>query len=125
MKKNVGVWIDQRRAVIVQLHEGGDEVHSITCGVESSVARSNGGEHNHSGPLFPALVTEYYDSILTLLQGMDDVLILGPGEAKVELSVRMNGDTLGEHIAGIENEGPMTDDQLAARVRKHFMPLSA
>jgi hypothetical protein len=120
MKEDVGVWIDHRKAVVV--HVSGEEVNieSIVSGTEKHVRFSGQGAEDHREHRFSNHLKEYYEKVIRLLQDAGSILIMGPGEAKVELSVRLKGDNLGDHIEGIEAEDKMTDGQIVAKVREHF-----
>ena len=116
--ENVGVWIDHQRAVIVRLSGEEKKIQSIIAGSEKqSTAEHSKGPH-HNG--FNSEVKEYYDRVISCLHDSASILILGPGEAKVELSVRLKGDSLGEYIAGIETAEEMTDGEIVERIREHF-----
>ncbi len=60
------------------------------------------------------------DRVVSHIRDPDAILILGPGEAKVELKARLESEALGGHIAGIETVDKLTERQLAAKVREHF-----
>ena len=64
---------------------------------------------------------KYYDRVVSFIRDADAILILGPGEAKGELKSRLEGQALGGHIVGVETVDKMTDHQIAATVRKHFL----
>ena len=49
------------------------------------------------------------------------ILLFGPGEAKGELKKRIERDKLGGRIVGVETVDKMTDRQIAAKVRQHFL----
>ena len=120
----MGVWIDHRKAVIIRLTDDGEEIQSIESGMEKHVRHSGFGAEDQTDNRFTNHLKEYYGKVKSLLQGADAVLIFGPGEAKVELGIRMKGETLGEHVAGIETEDKMTDGQIAAKVREHFLSVA-
>jgi hypothetical protein len=63
----------------------------------------------------------YYEGIISLIRDADSIWIFGPGEAKVELENRMKNELLGARIVGIETVDKMTDHQIAAKVRDHFL----
>ena len=63
----------------------------------------------------------YYDRIITIIRDADSILIFGPGEAKVELENRLKRESLEGCIVGIETVDKMTDHQIAAKVRDHFL----
>lgn len=120
MEHHVGVWVDHERAVIVQLTDAGYETRSVESGMTD--------EHRHLASAgadllkynYASHLNAFYEKIITALHGSDSVLILGPGEEKVELGVRIPGSTIGERIAGIETTSALTDAQIAARIRSHF-----
>ena len=47
-------------------------------------------------------------------------LLIGPGEAKSELQKRLEEESLGGRIVGIETADKMTDGQITAAVRRHY-----
>jgi hypothetical protein len=62
--------------------------------------------------------------VTSTLQEAGHVLILGPGEAKGELRKHMERASSAGHITGFETVDKMTDRQVAARTREHFMKLN-
>ena len=120
-KSNVGLWIDHREAIIVSIANGVEKFHSIESGVEKHVRFSGGKPDDQVDNKFNNHLNEYYDKVKAYLREADSILILGPGEAKVELSVRLKGDALGDRIEGIETTDKMTQHQIAAKVRQHFL----
>ena len=63
---------------------------------------------------------KYYDMIIARIRPAKAVLILGPGEAKVELNARLEREALGGIVAGVETVDKMTPGQLSAKVRDYF-----
>lgn len=63
--------------------------------------------------------------MVSCIRDADSILILVPGEAKGELKKRLEKDNLGGHIVGIEPAGEMTDPQIVAKVKEHFLHQSA
>jgi hypothetical protein len=59
-------------------------------------------------------------TVFSLIRDADSILLLGPGEAKVELRKRIENEDLCGRIVGIETVGRMTDRQIAAKVRQHY-----
>lgn len=121
MNKNAGVWIDHRKAVIVRFTESGEEIHSILSEIEKHVRSSDSTQEGKQDHRYTNHLNEYYDKVTSFVRDADSILIFGPGEAKVELGIRMKGDTLGDQIAGIETADKMTDGQITAKVREHFL----
>jgi len=51
----------------------------------------------------------------------DAVLILGPGEAKLELEERLSrASNTSERTVDVETSAALTDQQLLAQVKEHF-----
>ena len=122
MKKTVGLWIDHKKAVIVFLAGNDAEIRMVT----SNLARP----HRQSGVATAADdirqrkstfdLGSFYDEVIACIRGAEEIFILGPGEAKGELSKRF-ADYLRRRIVGIEAADRMTDPQIVAKVREHFL----
>jgi len=125
MKSNMGVWIDHRKAVIVSLTENGEKTTRIISGMEKHVRFSGGAEdsaaEDQRDRRFTGHLDKYYDKVVSRIRDADSILILGPGEAKAELRARLEGEALGGRIVGMETVDKMTDHQIAAKVRQHFL----
>jgi hypothetical protein len=127
MKKRVGLWIDHRKAVIVIVTEAGEEIKEITSNMKKHV-RFTGGTASQDGSTedvrdrqFGNHLNSYYDAVVTVIRGADTIQIFGPGEAKGELAKRLEHDGVKERILVIETVDKMTDRQIAAKVREHFL----
>ena len=133
MKKEVGVWIDHKKAVIVT--GDGGTIEKLESNMEEYV-RSNGGIHGKTpsgAQVFPAEdlrdrhfvehLNKYYAEVIAQLRDAVSILIFGPGEAKFELEKRLRHDELHKHIIGIESTDKLTDRQIAAKVRNFFTSL--
>jgi hypothetical protein len=124
MKNNVGLWIDHRKAVIVSLKDKVEKTMRVLSHMEKHVRYSGGAQaasaEDQRDRRFAGHLRQYYDRVLLSIRGADAILILGPGEAKVELGILLESEALGGRIARIETVDKMTDRQLVARVRKHF-----
>ena len=125
MKNNVGVWIDHRKAVIVSLAGEVEKTRRIISHMEKHVRFSRGANEasaeDQRDRRFTGHLGKYYERVVSCIRDADSILILGPGEAKIELKTLLKREALGGHIAGIETVDKMTDRQLAVKVRKHFL----
>lgn len=134
MKTSAGLWIDHREAIIVILSVKGTETMRIKSHVEKQLRRV--GELAEGS--FPALevppddarereyqgdLARYYDEVISHLRSVDEILIFGPGEAKIELKKRMGKAKCSPRILTLETEDKMTEPQIVAHVREHFQPL--
>lgn len=126
MKKNIGLWIDHRKAVIVMVTEEGEELMKITSNMEKHVRYTdgNGSEDGSSEDVrdrqFGNHLNSYYDQVIAVLRGADSIQIFGPGEAKGELEKRLEHEGLKAHILAVETMDKMTDRQISAKVRERF-----
>jgi hypothetical protein len=135
MKRKVGLWIDHRKAVIVFLAGEAEEIKCIKSNVEKQDRRSTGSRHegrfeSQSAPAgdrheraFMGHLNIYYDEVISCIRDAESILIFGPGEAKGELKKQIEREGLGGHIVGVETVDEMTDGQIAAKARQHFLSL--
>lgn len=124
MTREVGVWIDHRKAVIAILAGETEQVLQVTSNMEkhvrySGAAREDSAEDQRDRR-FTGHLNKYYDQVIGWIRDADSILILGPGEAKVELEERLGREALRGRVVGIETVDKMTDRQVAARVRQRF-----
>ncbi|MDR3611170.1 MAG: hypothetical protein P4L27_11450 [Ignavibacteriaceae bacterium] len=124
MKKEVGLWIDRRRAAIVTVKNGDMEMRQVNSDIEKQ-ARYSGGTLNISEDdiverRLENHLRKYYDEVISNIQDAEAILIFGPGEAKIELKKRIDGKSFIGKKVFIETEDKMTDRQITAKVKKHF-----
>jgi stalled ribosome rescue protein Dom34 len=123
MQKTVGLWIDHKKAVVVFVDGRDTELQVISSDIEK--------HHRHSGVATPAddirqrelteHLNRFYDEVVHCIRDTESILVLGPGEAKGELSKRLEKDNLGRRIVGIKTSDKITDKQIIALVRGYFL----
>jgi NADPH-dependent 2,4-dienoyl-CoA reductase/sulfur reductase-like enzyme len=136
----LGIWLDHSRAEVVEIQ--GDEVRHST--VESEVGRKHramGGtrmprrgsftspgasEHRverHRGEQ----IARFYKRLLPAIRAADRVLVVGPGEAKMELAAEVERQkSLQGRIEAVKTQPLLTPNQLIALVKRHFkVPVAA
>jgi peptide subunit release factor 1 (eRF1) len=125
MKKEIGLWIDHKEALIAFASGDDAEVKRVESDMEKHGRFSGGAaaatEEDIRDRRFGNHLQKYYDEVIVLIRDADSILILGPGEAKTELKKRLEGQHLGERIVGVEAADKMTEGQVAAKVREHFL----
>jgi hypothetical protein len=122
MKKEVGLWIDHRQAVIVIVTDKGEEIRRIRSNMEKHVRFASGSSEDGSAEdvrdrQFRNHLNRYYDDVIVCIRDAELIQIFGPGEAKSELKKCLESEELKGHIIGIETVDKMTDRQIAAKVR--------
>jgi hypothetical protein len=132
MLKEVGLWIDHRQAVIVITLNREESIKRITSDMEKHVRYSGASEASGEGAShsdtseggkerrFDDQLNRYYDEVISYLDDATTILIVGPGEAKVELQKRLESHGLSDRVAAVKTADKMTDDQIATYVRQHF-----
>ena len=135
MKRKVGLWIDHRKAVLVIVTHEGETIEVIRSHVDKRDRPSGGARGSRSRTLygpqdvlaedkgqrrFAGHLSRYYDKVISSIRDADSILIFGPGEAKGELTKRLEREELRGRIVGIETIDKMTDRQIAAKVRLRF-----
>ncbi|MDO9130072.1 MAG: hypothetical protein Q7U34_09420 [Anaerolineales bacterium] len=133
MKKEIGLWIDHREAIVVILTDGGEEIKHITSNNGKHI-RYSGSSHSKTPEGLKEVTSEdqrdrkfgnqlnkYYDEVIAAIRDAESIQIFGPGEAKGELEKRIEHEGLKAHILAIETVDKMTDRQISAKVREHFL----
>jgi hypothetical protein len=125
MNKNVGLWLDHNKAVIVSITNNGEERRIITSDMEhyvrySSNVPGDGSEEDVRDRRFWNHLGEYYDKVIAQIGEAKSIQIFGPGEAKYELRKRLESRGMLENIVSIDDAGSLTDRQVAKRVRERF-----
>lgn len=142
MINKIGIWIDHTKAVIV--FAAADQVTAKT--VESAVgphARYSGrakyptpggsqdgrGEKKYEAR-FRQELDRYYDEVIGLVAPVgqgdqagrpEEILIFGPGEAKLELRERFGRNkALSERLLEVETADKLTEAQIVAHVKERF-----
>jgi len=88
MKKEIGLWIDHRKAVIVIITDEGEEIKKITSNMEKHV-RFTGGTASEDGsteecarPTFGNHLNSYYDQVIAVLRDATRSRSLAPARQK-------------------------------------------
>lgn len=132
MSDNAGVWIDHKKAVIVIGGQDAPVTVSSDIGTHARHAGGGGGypgsnssqtggserreEHRHENEL-----NRYYDEVIGRLGHPKSLLVLGPGEAKLELQKRLpHAMPNPQPVVAVEAADHLTDAQIVAKVREHF-----
>lgn len=132
MKNKVGLWIDHRKALVITVTDQGVETHLTISRAEKQLRRTGssplkGRFDDFEAPAdstrkraFMNHLNAYYDAVIASIGDADEILILGPGEAKNELRKRLQRNHLESRIADVKALDKMTDRQISARVQKYF-----
>jgi stalled ribosome rescue protein Dom34 len=114
------VWLDHKEAHVM---------HISPEDVEKSVvhpAKPHKKLHSKSGTVGAGKAAEdhaYYHAIVEALQGAQEVLVVGPAQAKLQLikHIHSHDQAMTDKIVGVETTDHPTDGQLVAYARKYFV----
>jgi len=124
MKKEVGLWIDHREAVIVTLQDETEDIKRIDSDVEKRVRYSgtteNGTGEDKRDRRIEGHLEHYYDAVMAAMQDATAVLIMGPAEAKNEFHKHLEVHQPTIKIVNVEAADKMTDAQIVAKIRRNF-----
>lgn len=132
MQKQVGLWIDHRKVVIVTIENGTVETREIESNMEKHTRFSSGSHsktaNDPQGPdsedsrdrQFGDHLDKYYEKIKSIILNADSIWIIGPGEAKIELESYLKNHAICGSIAGVEPADKLTNKQITSKVRSYF-----
>jgi hypothetical protein len=137
MSKNVGLWIDHESAFLVELSNGDETRKRMNSDVERHTRAHGGARRAAPGGVEVASenkadrrrmnqIKGWMREVITAVADADRIYILGPGEAKRELLREMEKrKEMGGKIVGMDSATPMTDNQIAAKIREYYSDSNA
>jgi stalled ribosome rescue protein Dom34 len=125
MKKEVGLWIDHKKAVIFSLADEGAKIKRISSELENNIRFSGVVQkesvEEHEDKRLTGHLNNYYNEVIDYICDAESILIFGPGETKRELKKRLESRKLHQKVVGFETVDKMTDNQIVAKVRQRFL----
>lgn len=132
MKKQIGLWIDHQKAILVILENDKQEVQRFESNLERHVRfQQEADAKTADGPQyftretrmdrrFHDHLSKYYQQVISAVSGAERLLVLGNGEAKYEFEKQLKRSRRTAPRLHIETADKMTERQIAAKVRKYF-----
>ena len=113
------IWIDHQEAHVMFLSEDASEAEVIRSKTTHAHLHHKGGEVG-SGRL--ALDSKYLHSVINAVNESKEILVLGPGSAKLELikHAHKHDANIAEKIVGVETVDHPSDKEILAYARKFF-----
>jgi stalled ribosome rescue protein Dom34 len=118
MTRHVAVWIDQQEAKIYHIDAASTDATKVASpGPHVHRHPTVTAEHNH-----PADAPHFYADVVRALQDAQEILIVGPAKAKLELIkyVHKHHPAMEPRIVGVETVDHPSDGQLVAYARRYF-----
>jgi len=112
------VWIDHRAAQVFDFDQNDSTHHSIKSHEPRHIhhkSGSTGAGHEHESHAYLKAVAE-------ALAESHEILIAGPGAAKIELMtwLTQHAPATAKHVCGVETLERVTDNEIVAFARKFF-----
>ena len=130
MDRNIGLWIDHKQAYVISDQDGIVEVipSQIEPPAHYSGGTQLGGKLNQKADTefrksdrFRLQMKKYYQQVISALRDANSILIMGPGEAKIEFEkALMKYKSLQNRVLKVETADKMTKNQMSAYVRKFY-----
>ena len=114
------VWIDHQEAHVIQFNAESHECARVTT------KSKHGHIHQKAGVLtghHQVSSQAYLHEVVGAIAGSNEILIVGPGVAKLELIKHINHHDvkISNKVVGIETVDHPTDGQLLAYAKKYFL----
>ncbi|HSQ44404.1 MAG TPA: hypothetical protein VLM16_05380 [Ginsengibacter sp.] len=134
MKKQAGVWIDTKQAVIIFLKKNSEDIKIVDSTIEGR-ARDAGGKKLFSrfGIQFSNVqkkkatrktheLQDYFKEVVNEIKDTEEVVLFGPAKMKTELEKYMLNESLqGPVIKRVEAaDNKMTQNEKVAWVKKFY-----
>jgi len=133
MKKNIGIWIDTKHAVIIKLSNDSHSLKIIASNIDTRERVA--GETKKFGRFGNQYLTyeknrlhrkndqtnQYLKSLLKEIQNCDAVVLFGPAKMKKVFEKEIKGNMqISNKLVGVYNSDLMTENQMVAWVKKYF-----
>lgn len=130
--KNVGIWIDKRKAKIVSIEAENESLDTIVSDIEDFHISGGSGTRLKGGPQDVVQdskylerekhqLAEFFKEIVICIAGADAIVIFGPAQtgAKLYNELLEKHSQFHHKIISIEKADNMTDNQIMAWVKNY------
>ena len=116
--RHAAVWIDHNEAKIFHLTPDGFDASTF----EAPPRHVHRHQEATAERQHPADSARYYHEVARALEGVKEILVVGPATAKLEFvkHVHKHDRDLVDRIIGVETVDHPTDNQLVAHARRYF-----
>jgi len=131
--KNIGIWIDKKKAKIVSIEAGNERLDTIMSDIEDFNIHGGSGTRLKGGPQDVVQdrkylerekhqFAEFFKDVVTYIVGADSIVIFGPaqtGEKLYKVLLEKHSQFHHKNVS-IEKADSMTDNQIKAWVRNYY-----
>ncbi|WP_418264589.1 hypothetical protein [Flavobacterium faecale] len=134
MKKQTGIWIDTKKAIIVTIDGQNESITEILSDIENPVHHNGegnkgaffGDQHVNSEKTFDERkkhqTNNYLKNVISKVAEADELYVFGPAETKNKLQQKINSEKteIATKLKLVETADSMTQNQVVAQVKKFF-----
>jgi len=133
MKKQTGIWVDSKKAIIVTLQNGQEQTDIIESNLENRIYHDkegdkgtfNGTRHSNNEKKFEERrsnqMNDFIKQITSHIAAADEIYIFGPAETKIKLKTEIENDKhLIEKLVKVEASDQITTNQIVAKTKEYF-----
>ncbi|AOW20668.1 hypothetical protein [Urechidicola croceus] len=133
MKKNIGIWIDKKKAKIVTIENDSENLKTLESNVEDFHIGGGSGTKMKGGPQDVVQdskylerekhqLKDYFKDVIQEIKSADQLVIFGPAETNEKLRKELNENyqEIGSKVKGVIKADSMTDNQIIALVREYY-----
>lgn len=135
MKKQTGIWLDSKEANFIELQDGElVQVHHLASELSSTHAKGGAPAGGRHGGTMTGVSEKtrhhrrqneeqrYFEEIIEQVNGADEVVIFGPGEAKDLLAnaIKAPHSHFSASLMGVLTADKMTEHQQVSYVKSFF-----
>jgi stalled ribosome rescue protein Dom34 len=119
--RHAAVWIDHNEAKVFHVDDDQFDVSTIDAPHHHVHRHPKGPSEQRE---HPADAQHFFHEVAQALRGTEEILVVGPATAKLELIkyIHKHEPALLSKVVGVETVDHPTDGQLAAYIRRYFLP---
>lgn len=134
--RNVGIWMDKKKAIIVTFKNENIEIQEINSEIDDFRPHGGSGSRIKGGPQDVVQDSKYlekeknqfklyFKKLIPFIEDSDQAIILGPSLSGLKFSkeLRAKNPSLYSKIISVNKADNMTINQLKARMKKEFASL--
>ncbi|NHF57726.1 hypothetical protein FK220_000130 [Flavobacteriaceae bacterium TP-CH-4] len=131
--KNIGIWMDQEKAHIVELMEEREKMQTLFSEMEFFNPKGGSGTRFKGGPQDVVQdsrylerekhqLAAYFEKIVNEIKDAENIALFGPAETAEKFRKELNDkyQSLGAKVRTVTKADSMTDNQIKALVRDFF-----
>lgn len=131
--KNIGVWLDKEKALVVTIENGTENIKTIPSNIETFRIHGGSGTRLKGGPQDVVQDSKYlerekhqtkryFNGLAEEVNSADSLAIFGPAETfeKFKKELEDSHKELNARVKKVQRVDSMTDNQVKALVREFF-----